>query len=205
MVRKTKAEAQETRHQILDAAEHIFLRQGVARTSLQEIAEAAGVTRGAVYWHFENKPALFRAMLDRVILPCEGALQEMQAAAAEDLPDALARLAMTPLENLATKPQVQRVFTVLMHFTEFTGEMASERDKHRTMVAGYMAQMEALLARGQAAGAFGTQLAPRSAALGLFAVIDGLMYHWTLSPSSFDLTEVGQQIIRNFVDSIRGR
>lgn len=205
MARKTKAEAQETRHQILDAAEFVFLRQGVARTSLQDIAEAAGVTRGAVYWHFENKPALFRAMLDRVILPCESAMQELQSAAAEDLPDTLARLAMTPLEDLATKPQVQRVFTVLMHYTEFTGEMAGERDKHRTMVADYRAQMETLLARGQAAGAFGTHMAPRAAALGLFAVIDGLMYHWTLSPSSFDLTEVGQQLIQNFVNSIRGR
>ena len=49
MVRKTKEEAQETRSAILDAAELVFKENGVSRTSLAEIATAAGVTRGAVY------------------------------------------------------------------------------------------------------------------------------------------------------------
>ena len=52
MVRRTKAEAEATRTAILDAAEHLFQARGVSRTSLQDMAHAAGVTRGAVYWHF---------------------------------------------------------------------------------------------------------------------------------------------------------
>ena len=48
MARRTKAEAEQTREQILDAAEAVFLDRGVARASLAEIAQAAGVTRGAV-------------------------------------------------------------------------------------------------------------------------------------------------------------
>jgi TetR/AcrR family acrAB operon transcriptional repressor len=54
MARKTKEEAQETRNAILDAAELVFQEHGVSHTSLAEIAAAAGVTRGAVYWHFAN-------------------------------------------------------------------------------------------------------------------------------------------------------
>ena len=49
MARKTKLEALETRERLLDAGEVVFRQRGVTRTSLAEIAAAAGVTRGAVY------------------------------------------------------------------------------------------------------------------------------------------------------------
>ena len=49
MVRRTKEEAQETRSQILEAAEKAFYERGVARTTLADIATLAGVTRGAIY------------------------------------------------------------------------------------------------------------------------------------------------------------
>ncbi|KUJ92268.1 MAG: TetR family transcriptional regulator, partial [Pseudomonas sp. 63_8] len=63
MARRTKAEAQATRALILDAAEQVFHAQGVSHASLAEVAKAAGVSRGAIYWHFENKIDLFQAML----------------------------------------------------------------------------------------------------------------------------------------------
>ncbi len=56
---KTKQKAEETRQQILDAAVREFSAHGVSRTSLTDIAIAAGVTRGAIYWHFKNKVDLF--------------------------------------------------------------------------------------------------------------------------------------------------
>jgi putative PEP-CTERM system TPR-repeat lipoprotein len=65
MARRTKEEAQETRNRILDFAEHVFNEKGVSRTSLDDLARAAGVTRGAIYWHFRNKAELFDAMLAR--------------------------------------------------------------------------------------------------------------------------------------------
>ena len=71
MARRTKEEAQETRGRILDAAESVFHEKGVAHSSLAEIAQVAGVTRGAIYWHFKDKADLFEAMMDRVTLPLE--------------------------------------------------------------------------------------------------------------------------------------
>ncbi len=65
MVRRTKSEAMETRTQILDAAERVFQRDGVLSASLNDIATEAGVTRGAIYWHFKNKHDLFMAMVER--------------------------------------------------------------------------------------------------------------------------------------------
>ena len=66
MVRKTKEEAQETRNAILDAAERVFQERGVSHTSLAEIATAAGVTRGAIYWHFANKSDVFDALFEQI-------------------------------------------------------------------------------------------------------------------------------------------
>ena len=80
MVRRTRDEAAETRNRILDAAERVFSERGVSHTSLEDIAKAAGVTRGAIYWHFKNKSELFTAMVNRVTLPME----EMVARSGED-------------------------------------------------------------------------------------------------------------------------
>ena len=71
MARRTKEEALATRHGILDAAELLFQRQGVSRTTLQDIAQAAGLTRGAIYWHFKDKADLFNAMMERATMPLE--------------------------------------------------------------------------------------------------------------------------------------
>jgi TetR/AcrR family acrAB operon transcriptional repressor len=202
MARKTKAEAEETRQQILDAAEQVFGCQGVARTSLQEIAQAAGLTRGAVYWHFENKAALFQAMMDRVIMPCEGAITELEMAPEQNTLALLSDLALSPLHELASKPQVQRVFTIAMHLTEYTGELASQLDQHRQGIQRYIGQLETLLARAQAKQQLAAHIQARAAALGLFSLVDGLMYHWTLAPDSFDLMDVGGRTISTFISGL---
>ncbi len=69
MVRRTKEESLETRRAIIDAARDVFVAHGVTQTSLEQIAEAAGVTRGAIYWHFADKAELFYAMRDQVKIP----------------------------------------------------------------------------------------------------------------------------------------
>jgi TetR/AcrR family acrAB operon transcriptional repressor len=61
MARRTKEEALETREQVLDAAELVFRERGVGHASLAEVADAAGVTRGAIYHHFASKAELFEA------------------------------------------------------------------------------------------------------------------------------------------------
>ena len=58
-MRKTKEEAQQTRSNLLNAALNVFYERGVSKASLDEIAKTAGVTRGALYWHFKNKEDLF--------------------------------------------------------------------------------------------------------------------------------------------------
>ncbi|RYY72578.1 MAG: TetR family transcriptional regulator, partial [Comamonadaceae bacterium] len=78
MARRSKEDALATRSALLDAAERVFLAQGVAGTSLNDIAMAAGTTRGAIYWHFRDKADLFNAMMDRVATPMQCAAAALE-------------------------------------------------------------------------------------------------------------------------------
>ena len=105
MVGRTIEEPLETRNRILETAEEVFVKEGVSNTSLAQLAEAAGLTRGAIYWHLRNKADLFDAMMSRVVLPME----EMAARASdEDLADPLAHVracALNVLEHLTSDAQ----------------------------------------------------------------------------------------------------
>ncbi|MGN1056456.1 MAG: TetR family transcriptional regulator, partial [Comamonas sp.] len=69
MARRTKEDAEMTRNQLLDAAQAVFFSKGVAGASLADIAQAASLTRGAIYWHFKDKADLFDALMKRTTLP----------------------------------------------------------------------------------------------------------------------------------------
>ncbi len=62
-MRRTKEDAALTKEQLLKAALHSFHEKGYIATSLDDIARAAGTTRGAVYWHFGSKAELFNAVV----------------------------------------------------------------------------------------------------------------------------------------------
>lgn len=66
-MRRTKAQAAVTRRAILAAAEELFFRKGVDRCSIEDIASAANLTRGAVNFHFENKTAIFAQIFNEAV------------------------------------------------------------------------------------------------------------------------------------------
>lgn len=202
MVRRTKADAEATRHQILDAAEAQFLARGVAHTTLQDVASAAGVTRGAIYWHFADKAALFNAMMDRACLPCE-APDGCDEAGCSGPMAVLAAKAMRPLRALAENEQVQRAFRIAMHQTEYTEELAAVQARYLEGINEFQQELVEVLRRAQAEGLSREGLQLDMAALGLFALIDGLMHHWTLQPGGFDLVACGEAAVRSYVDGLR--
>lgn len=66
MPKRTHEEALQIKKQIMDAAVTLFSSKGYEKTSLSDVARAAGVTRGAIYWHFENKGELLIELLQAI-------------------------------------------------------------------------------------------------------------------------------------------
>lgn len=71
MARRSREDAARTRQEIISAAARVFCREGIAGATLEEIALEAGVTRGAIYWHFQGKQGLLLALLNEQPLPFE--------------------------------------------------------------------------------------------------------------------------------------
>jgi TetR/AcrR family transcriptional regulator, acrAB operon repressor len=205
MVRRTKADALSTRRQILDAAEAVFRARGVSRTSLQDVAAAAGVTRGAIYWHFKDKSEVFLGMMSRVCLPCEDADVAALSGMEGDALAQLTAMALEPLGELQQDAHLRQVFHIAMHCTEYTDELAPVRQQRLQAVRGYQAMMVALLERARRAGQLKPGLALASAAAGLYALVDGLMRHGTLAEGTFDLTAVGPVAVQTYIDGLRAQ
>ena len=164
MVRRTKQEAQQTRNALLDAAEAVFEQRGVAGTSLQEVAEAAGVTRGAVYWHFRDKADLYNAMMDRAVLPFE---QQWLEPAADDAADPMRRLRellFDILGQIAGDERLQRVVAISTHKVEYVGELDAIRERHLQVCTQARKRFEWLLRQAAAAGQLARGVSPKAAA-----------------------------------------
>ena len=91
------------RDRILQAAMTVFRRHGFRRSSIEETAEAAGLTRQALYHHFKSKEALFRAVIERVhenALAAGQAAAEKSERAGQALPDIVIALAASRLQAM---------------------------------------------------------------------------------------------------------
>jgi TetR/AcrR family acrAB operon transcriptional repressor len=203
MARKTKEEAAATRDSILDAAEKLFVEQGVSRTTLQHIASAAGVTRGAIYWHFDDKGALFNAMMERATLPLEAELQVLDEAESSDPLSDLRDYVLAVLRRTVDDPQARRVFEIATLKVEFVDEMDAVRVRRQHSMGDWMARAERRIRLASEKGLTGSQVEPRTAALAMWTMIDGLIRNWMFDPQSFDLVELGKCVIDPYMQGLR--
>jgi TetR/AcrR family acrAB operon transcriptional repressor len=195
MARRTKEDALATRSRLLDAAERLFQAQGVSGTSLQNIADSAGASRGAVYWHFKDKADLFNAMMERVTLPLEDALEQARGAAGEDpLPQLRAAL-LAALRRTAGDAQTRRVFEVATQKVEYIDALGKVRERHLAVRDQSVLRMKQALQRSALARGHRLPIPAPAAARGLHALVDGLIQNWLLDPSAFQLESAGRQAI----------
>lgn len=189
----------ETRNRILDCAERVFGERGVSRTSLQDVAEAAGVTRGAIYWHFQDKADLFSAMLDRVCLPIEDSISGWDAALADDPLGALRKSLQTLFARVSHDDRARRVFEIATHKVEYVDELTAVRERRMKSCADYLALTERALRAAKAQGSCHSTASPKAVAIGLHALVDGLIANWTLDSAAFNLERVGRIAVDNYL------
>lgn len=185
-MRRTKQNADQTRADILEAAEILFLQQGVAHTSLEQIARQAGVTRGAVYWHFKNKADLFHAMLNRVRLPAEQIAERIKLCDPENPIVGLRNLCSDVLATLVRDERKRRVFTILLRRCEFTDELREAEEQHEAFINEFIDLCTALFSEPHIAEQLQANITPRMAAVALHSLLVGLLSDWLRDPQLLD-------------------
>jgi TetR/AcrR family acrAB operon transcriptional repressor len=204
MVRKTRAEALATREQLLDAAERVFRARGVGNATLEEVAAAAGMTRGAVYHHFESKAEIFEALVRRADMPMDAAFHEAQGKVDDPL-GVFRELAVSALRHLAGSPRVRRVYEIVFTRCEYTDELAPVARRQKKDASQCRAQCGTLLEQAVACGQLPAGTDTALAAQAMHAYIGGLMREWVQAPRSFDLAAAAPALIDVFLAGLQAR
>jgi TetR/AcrR family acrAB operon transcriptional repressor len=182
MARRTKEDALVTRNRILDAAEHVFFDKGVAHTSLADIAQQAGVTRGAIYWHFENKVDLFGAMLERVLLPIDELLKMPSDTPPPDPLGKMRGILTWCLHGVARDPQVRRVFGIVYLKCGYVADMEPLFERRRADIGMALANIETDLRHAVVRGQLPADLDTARAALMVHAFLNGVLRDMLILP-----------------------
>lgn len=171
MASPTRAERQaQTRQLVLEAAERLFLAQGFAATSLEDIAREAGFSKGAVYSNFAGKHDLFFAIVEAQFDDLAGRIRT----AVRDTPDLLGRLA-------AVTAVYERYVQVETGWSRWFPELASiagHDEEARRRFAALVQDMESAIAEAvaehQAAAGLTPALPAADAAAIVVALVIGL-------------------------------
>lgn len=187
MARKTKQQAQETRRQLLDVALRLFSKRGVSATSLSDIAKAAGVTRGAIYWHFKNKADLFNEIWELSESTLDQLELEYQAKYPDDPLSVMREILIYILEATVVEERRRLMMEILFHKCEFVGEMSRAQEvQGRLYMEGYD-KIEHILGQCIARGTLPAGLQTRRAAILMRSYISGIIENWLFAPTNFDL------------------
>ncbi len=202
MVRKTKEDALATRLSILDAAAALFAERGVSGTTLQHIATAAGVTRGAIYWHFEDKGAMFNAMMECASMPLESAMQLLDRPDTADPLGDLREYAERVFRLTVEDPKARRTFEIATLKMEYTDEMSVVRERRTLNQADWIRRCESRVRIGIKNGQVRPDVKPHAVALGIWVLVEGLIRNWLIGPQ-FDLVKLGGEIVGTHLDALR--
>ncbi len=167
------------------------------------MADAAGVTRGAIYWHFRDKADLFQALVKRVEMPMNAALEEMDRASAIDPLGAVRQLAVHALQNLAASRRTQAVFDVVFLRCEYTEELAPVRARQLDDRTDCLRRCEVAFEQAVAKRQLPARTDTRVAAQGLYAFVTGLMRSWVETPNRFDLAAAAPALIDAFLAGLK--
>jgi AcrR family transcriptional regulator len=185
-VKRSKADAELTRAALLKAALKVFTAKGYTRATLDEIARAARVTRGAVYHHFTDKAEIYQTLL---LESSRKSKDLIPAAIAEggSFLEIIERVFVRQLTQMETDPDLraQALFALRGDY----GSIDSVREEIARRHMQTLALLTQTFAEAQAGGVVRTDLAPRDIARAFIALQNGLVHLTSLPGQQHSITE----------------
>jgi TetR/AcrR family acrAB operon transcriptional repressor len=205
-MRRTKEEAEKTRRRIMAAALRSFGRSGISSTTLEEVANAAGVTRGAIYWHFSGKEALLHAIREEVSAPLLDQADFTLLSRGTEAPlDRISCFLLGLLEALETDKKVERVLSVMSFKCEYVGPLAHELKDQVRNNQWLCEALAKVYKEAMSDGSLRADLAPSVAALETTTFVSGLLRLWLLDDKSEGMRKHARALVAAHVDGRRAR
>ncbi len=196
-MRKTKEEAALTRNQLLEAALTVFGRKGYSAATLEEIASEAGLTRGAIYWHFDGKEALYQALITEKSAGINQLAEEILASGGTPR-EILQRLLLEMFRYVEENAEYQALLELAVSKVEVTPGLEStmeETTQGRRLLTELFTD---LLRRGIEIGEFRSNLPAEDAAIALVGYLNGLGLIWIQDPEAFSILERADALVDVF-------
>jgi len=186
----------DTRERIMAAAVSVFARKGFQRASLDDIAAEAGLTKGAIYWHFRSKNDLFSALLEarfaRHAAPLPAALATALAANEPcRRPAVMAAMLKSVLQRFQDDADWPRLFLEFLSQSrdpELAARMRQLVEHGRQLARQMVEQMKA-------GGLTDPSLDTDTLAMFWCALIDGFMLAWVVNPDSLDAEGLFERLV----------
>ncbi len=189
-------QSEQTRQKIIEAATQLFVRKGFYGTSMADLAQATGLTKGAFYHHFENKDALFFAVIETVRDTWD---QGVARDVLEANKDALTRLTILFDNHARLISQNDKLCLVLNGLImEMEGVNPAFMTALQEIYADLTRFIEHIIKKGQAAGQVRSDLDARLTALNIVGMLRGVgcsrVFHW-MDVDYADMTETLKQML----------
>ena len=201
-MRRTKTEALKTKEYLMLAALDTFYKKGIARTSLNEIAQAAGVTRGALYWHFKNKEDLFDALFQRICDDIESCMKEDSNNNNEQAWPSFRLTLIRFFERLQHNDLHYKFHSILFlkcEHTEQNEAVIAIAKKHQSL---WREKIVAVLTDAVQQKALADNLDTDMAVIFIKSSLDSLIWRWLSSEQGFDLAQTAPRMIEIIIDTL---
>jgi TetR/AcrR family acrAB operon transcriptional repressor len=185
MARKTKEEALKTREAIIDAAVRVFAVQGISRTTLTDVARDAGVTRGAIYWHFKNKEDLLEVLWNDILSPFDVVRRAVEDGQERDPLGVMHRAHLDLFVGLQKNPRRLQMLKILLHNSESIDDPSYQmQKKHFREGQELVAKiLTSAITHGQLPATFDV----RMGSIATIVFINGLIRKWLMFPDQLGM------------------
>ncbi len=180
-MRRTKEEAARTRAAIVEGALTCFDRHGIASSTLEQIATAANVSKGAIYHHFGGKGGILREIREQVSLPLidEADTTVLRGDGVPPL-ERIERFLTAILDTLEGDRRKRLALAVMQFKCEYVDDLACELQASVKSVEKLLKAFEGAYREAGARGELAAAFAPEVAALETLMFLSGLLKMWLL-------------------------
>ncbi len=197
-MRRTKADAAITRDTLLKTALVVFSQKGFTATTLEDVAKRAGVTRGAIYWHFGSKIEMYNALLDQYASRGSDIVRQATAEGGS-LPEILTRVFVRLLCAVEEDPNLRSMMELSLFKTERSADLAASQQQQIENTRALLGALAWAIRKGIAAGDLRSDLDPVEIARAFLAFQDGAVRLWLLDPTAFSLKDSAPALAEIFL------